>query len=598
MFSLSVVIKLRRTLLSALVCLLALASAAVAEPLPIEFHWCYNQNDPTMNLTIPPELSEELKIYDSEDVAREPRAPQRDYLKRGNTTRIFRVAKYELEPGVYRWECPVMRSSSYGAYPIKASGRFVVEYPTSERTGPQQFVLAPVSIAGRVGGNVNGVSVNQGAPGELRDYLGYTVLPFLPNQQTAGFIYNYYYLIMRGEGEAYKYTVKPGVDGFLDTDFNVNWDDEYLSVPINTDELDASASTPTENMPVLLQHYLSTLKEGQRYREFTCTLTVPNTFTIDVPAGATPRLFYKGAKHFAAFTEYARESAAPSAEGRVKYSFKIPPGVDLHYDVAGDGYTRAWQEIYARTDWPVTAVTVDLAPLENSHIDQSGGLGSSVVYANVGGSQFVELAPGEHRDLFPFRVDQVQEGVAGNYFNEPDFNFELIDDGGSVAKFHSLRDAGLSKDNGVVKIAASPELNRRGREEYRLTALAAGLSVLRVSYDAMHARASMGQGNREPNIYSGSEVDGHNCVYFNPTNPPDILTVVIAVGGDSFGVDTGIALDAERDAVYFDSRGDHASFTFEPRSDEDAVRVRVHDPLHLPGVGRTTARSPAERRTR
>ena len=129
------------------------------------------------------------------------------------------------------------------AYPDKASGHLLVEYDP-ERTTPRQFVLMPVELIGKAAGSP--------VPVKLRDNRGYDVPPFLDN----GAASKMYYLIMRGEREAYNCVVAPTSPGdLLTTEFDVAWDENNVSVPIDMTKMSPDVSTGATGLPKALGEY-------------------------------------------------------------------------------------------------------------------------------------------------------------------------------------------------------------------------------------------------------------------------------------------------------------------------------------------------------
>lgn len=192
---------------------------------------------------------------------------------------------------------------------------------------------------------------------------------------------------------------------------------------------------------------------------------------------------------------------------------------------------------------PGKTYRIELRDLDNNYREDNG-YAEANLYTNVGDSKYLQLAQGETFDLFSFRVWQAISTITLNYFLEPDFHYEVIGDSVTVAE--------------GAKSAY-------GREYQTITAVKPGVSVIKITYDAM--------------IWPW--VEGTNrSYYYNAIDPRNTGVIVVNVGGNNDAHIEANIDQLEFDTIYYDeAKTDHADYTFTPTADA-ALSVRVHDPVY------------------
>jgi hypothetical protein len=166
---------------------------------------------------------------------------------------------------------------------------------------------------------------------------------------------------------------------------------------------------------------------------------------------------------------------------------------------------------------------------------------------------------------------QAQIGAVTNYFTEPDYHFEIINTETGASKILHSREGGSVRE-GSIELKT---VGARGKEEYRITGVSPGLSVIKITYDAIKWRSSIGQ-----TAILDHENKKYSSDYFNPIEPNCTAVVIVNVGGaDSSGITTNIE-EGEDDTIYFPDTETSVDYTFAPVSTLGDVAVRVLDPLH------------------
>ena len=189
------------------------------------------------------------------------------------------------------------------------------------------------------------------------------------------------------------------------------------------------------------------------------------------------------------------------------------------------------------------------------------------LYLNVDDSNYLSLTTNDSFKLRAFRTWQAVTEVVGNYFIEPQFHYEDVGDG-------------------VVSIT-EPEESKEGNRWVELQPTgASGVSVIKVTYDAMFW--AEGDFVNDELVSTGS--------YFNAIDPVNTRVVIVEVGGkNTANIQANIAdydssVGTEYDTIYYAATingektadcTDSASFTFTPTANSGhKLSVRVHDPLH------------------
>ena len=217
---------------------------------------------------------------------------------------------------------------------------------------------------------------------------------------------------------------------------------------------------------------------------------------------------------------------------------KTEGGYDI-YTTTNGGIVEAF--IPGETDKVVTtvaaggAVTLDLPTFSA----WEGGRYSADMYTNLDDSGSLNLTPGDSFALDTFRVWQALGGaVTENNFVEPGFHFEVFGDG-----------------NITIERIGGP-----GREQLKITAESAGVSVIKITYGAVTY-----------NGFSYSSIDPRNTY---------AVAVNVGDGADfdtGFNTASGVTVRNDFDTFYFDNKESSLDFTFTPEANST---VRVHAPLN------------------
>ncbi|MDR0519237.1 MAG: InlB B-repeat-containing protein [Clostridiales Family XIII bacterium] len=170
-----------------------------------------------------------------------------------------------------------------------------------------------------------------------------------------------------------------------------------------------------------------------------------------------------------------------------------------------------------------------------------------------------------------------------NYFTEPIYHFEVIDaeTGDSVQLDSFSAEKGEAVSVGAISLMP---IGSKGREEYRIEGLKKGVSIIKITYDAIVAKNSIIQ-PREENVDNSGGSGNRYCPAIAPRNTG--IVIVKVDQPDSSGIDLNIATpgargaDGEDDILYFPDTEDGADYTFSPTSGigDGKVSLRVRDPL-------------------
>ncbi len=270
------------------------------------------------------------------------------------------------------------------------------------------------------------------------------------------------------------------------------------------------------------------------------------------------RLFSKGNLHYVPFTEYIPDSIDTTSNPDYDiYTFKeLAKGKEYHCTLGGVGtqYVR-YCDIFRLNqadmdlwDYDKTDVYIDIEEHLNNSPDADYAWEANL-YTNVNDAQYLQLDLDETFRLEAYRTWQLINSPLSNYFVEPDFHYEVIGD--SI----------------TLEAGGAP-----GREYQTITPVKEGISVIKITYDAV-LRASMGYADLYPEI-----------------DPVNTGIVIVNVGEkNDANIETNID-QTEFDTIYYISSTveptgettpgtDHAEYTFTPTAN-DALTVRVHDPLH------------------
>ena len=278
-----------------------------------------------------------------------------------------------------------------------------------------------------------------------------------------------------------------------------------------------------------------------------------NVTFINVPAGAVVRTVSKqGRLHFQEFNVFpASLDTELSGEGRDVWRAAIPFATAFHIEVLIPNETALLARRFSAITQHGTTITLNPTPLNEWVNNRSSAWMDANVLTNLDDTGTVNLSSGGVFYLDTFRVWQAMSGVTENYFIEPAYEFQVFGDNISVER------VGLP-----------------GREQFRITALSSGVSIIEITYGPVEYVLANG-----------------NALFFDAMDERNTLAVIVNVdGGASFDtgisgmnalgqpIGTGVTVRNDFDTWYFDSAVGYAEFTFTPAT---GSQVRVHDPLNI-----------------
>ena len=181
------------------------------------------------------------------------------------------------------------------------------------------------------------------------------------------------------------------------------------------------------------------------------------------------------------------------------------------------------------------------------------------IYLNADETGSISLDVGETYNLYPLRNWLAIEGTSNSQVIEPDFHYTVIDENGNIS-------------NDVITVEENMT-SSTSKHRAEITAIGSGTAIILVTYDAM------------TNAVGYQNTASADKTFFSAIWPENTGVIVVTVGGDGDGFDTGMtinegmntssskmavdALDAEGDVIYY--LGDEgAEYTFTPASGVEA----------------------------
>lgn len=259
------------------------------------------------------------------------------------------------------------------------------------------------------------------------------------------------------------------------------------------------------------------------------------TVAISVPTGATLRLCHR--VKFYEPLELIEPTGVTAQGAQSIYTYEIPDGVTLHYELELNGYVKKAATLRGGT--PITVTTADLTPAARA-AELATDADNATILTNAPDSHYLELAVGERFELYLHRVLQATDSATGNYYVDPNYRVEVI--GGSSVKVTDAYYAGAT-----------------------ICAVDNGVSILRLTCDALDF----------------VDTNGNSCVY-GATAEKNAAILVVNVGGSgSTVIDTGCG-GKEHEISYFvrsvngsTAPQQFASFTLTPSSNVTAVSLHA-----------------------
>lgn len=295
--------------------------------------------------------------------------------------------------------------------------------------------------------------------------------------------------------------------------------------------------------------------EGQSVTAITapiCVVTVtekPKTL-ITVPSDAKLFVGEKGKIHFVRFTELEPVSTVTDGDNTT-YSFELNKNATYNYRVSGENYVTYGGTFKNTEDFSLSVTRASLAPSGKTKttVDRDGtsnnGYNVADIYLNINPQGYLKLSSGDTFQTVSLRNWEAVNSTTANYFIEPDFHFEVIDENGKASDVVEI------DENGV------------------LTAKKSGTAIVLATYDAM-------------TLNFGADDEFYGAIY-----PENTGVFVVSVDAKDSGIQTGMTLndgknssetklsgdfiDSELDCIYF--VGENGEYTFKPTTDGTSVYI-------------------------
>ena len=272
------------------------------------------------------------------------------------------------------------------------------------------------------------------------------------------------------------------------------------------------------------------------------------TIDVEVPTGANIKHCMRGKFYYA--LQETQGELIETVNGYDKYRFGVP--------IAKDNSIMGHFEIRKENNVTWAGFATDLKLISNEEIptyrlesmteesqkiyrdEESQGFYEAGILLNGPSNKFLKLNTGEYFDIYAFRAWQAIESETGNSYVDPDFHYDRV-------------------------YGNSVNVNDEGR----ITAVSDGMSIVKVTYDALDWTSS----RKGRMTYSACWPEKQG------------IYVVNVNGKDSNTIDTGINL-SEYDTIYYisskngESTGiDYAEYTFTPSSkNNESISVTVGNP--------------------
>jgi hypothetical protein len=547
----------------------------------VEFYWAQSKSSPSPTAGLI--THNQIEIYEKNSDVPILREGEIENLGIGavGTNQVYK-ASYFLSPGIYLWEGK-MSNADQSITNTAGRGYFEIKEQISEDSTLQRFMIDRIQLTIS---DPDLAAMGTGADFVLTDYLGNDIEPYASlwkdiNDHDLGMTNCSYLVIKQPPGDEYDAGNNP---------MDIGNAYEYKITPINNDFPPVSGVVYIWNKS---QHFTGDISKDYKKLgpntaiRITVSMKKVVSLTVKLTKGADIHLYEKGSAHYKSFLQYPYDSKdSDSDEEYDIYLFRIPNKTYIHYEAGGGEFLREVQRFFAREEYDTYSLTINLNRLDNhrSSGDDNDWEEASMIL-NTEDSMNLDLPVDSTFDLYPIRVWQAMHGSMGNYFTEPDMHIEVIDgETGESEMLHSIDGGEVSTDS----ISLTP-VGSRGREVYRIKGISRGVSIIKITYDAIDLRTDIDQYIDNTYTNTGSS-DGRvvfEHLYFNPIEPRNTAIAVVNVGGaDNSGIDPNIVGPSgqgeigQDDAIYFDSREDGVDYTFAPTSTLGDVSVRIHDPLH------------------
>lgn len=293
--------------------------------------------------------------------------------------------------------------------------------------------------------------------------------------------------------------------------------------------------------------------------------------SITVPSDAKLFVGEKGKIHFVKFTEHPPVFSADNGTN-TKYWFDLADGTTYNFRVSGENYVTYGGIFKKSADFSLDITPEQLMPSgrDKTTVDRdkssNGGCNTADIYLNINPGGYLKLSSGDTYQIVSLRNWEAINNYSANYFIEPDYHYNVIDEDGNPSDIASV------DENGI------------------LTANKKGTAIVLVTYDAM-------------TLDFGSGSDFYGAIY-----PENTGVFVVSVDADGEDFESGMTvnrgkntpelklsgdkIDAEHDCIYF--TGDTGEYTFTPSAEVTSVSAAnptVTDKLSYSGFNAVSANS-------
>lgn len=347
-------------------------------------------------------------------------------------------------------------------------------------------------------------------------------------------------------GAAAGYTSADGTYGLYITEF---WGDESGKVTLSFDAAGTYIVSATKGKTV-------SEKSVTAITAPICIVNVsdcPDT-AIAVPSDATLFVGTKGKTHFVKFTEIEPTHFITS-EDTTTYYFELTDNSTYNYRVSGEEYITYGGTFKKTADFTMSVTEEQLKPTEKTKttIDRNtasnGGYNVADIYLNINPQGYLKLEKDDTFQIVSLRNWEAVNNTSSNYFIEPDYHYEVIDENGNASDVAAIDKNGL------------------------LTAKKSGTAVVLVTYDAM-------------TLNFGTSDNFYGAIY-----PENTGVFVVSVDSENSEIETGMTvnegknesgiklsgdnIDSEHDCIYY--IGEQGEYTFTPACED--VKVYVANPV-------------------
>ena len=278
---------------------------------------------------------------------------------------------------------------------------------------------------------------------------------------------------------------------------------------------------------------------------------------ITVPCDAQLFVGSKGVTHFVKFTEINPDLSVNDDENNViKYYFELDNQKQYNYRVSGDNYVTYGGIFTKEENFNLEISEENLKPQDKNkntidrNTESNNGCNVADIYLNINPKGYLKLSEGETYQIVNLRNWEATNSITENYFMEPDYSYEVIDENGNESDVVEIDESGV------------------------LTARRSGTVIVLVTYDAMILNYD--------NAFGG---------FYGAIWPENTGVFVVSVDSEDSNIETGMTInkgsnnselklsgdkiDSEHDCVYY--LGDKGEYSFTPET--EGVSVSVANPV-------------------